>query len=64
MSIPDYRTIMLPHLKFAADGKERSVRDTTEFLAVDFQLRYGIAKCLVSLFPHIPPLIGEIPRVV
>ena len=38
MSIPDYQTIMLPLLKFAADKKEHSLRETTEFLANEFQL--------------------------
>ena len=38
MAIPDYQTIMLPLLKFAADEKEHSLREGTQFLADDFQL--------------------------
>jgi restriction system protein len=38
MSIPDYQTIMLPLLKFTADGQEHSLRETIDFLAHEFNL--------------------------
>lgn len=38
MPIPDYQTIMLPLLKFAADGKEHSSRESIDFLATEFRL--------------------------
>lgn len=38
MAIPDYQTIMLPLLEFAADGKEYSLRETIEALADQFGL--------------------------
>jgi restriction system protein len=37
MSIPDYQTIMLPLLKFAADGNEHSTRESIEYLAGQFK---------------------------
>ncbi|HRQ37566.1 MAG TPA: restriction endonuclease [Chloroflexota bacterium] len=38
MAVPDFQTIMLPLMQFAADGKEHSLRETIEFLADQFQL--------------------------
>lgn len=38
MTIPDFQTIMLPLLKYLADGKEHSNRELTETLADYFQL--------------------------
>ncbi|MBM3132094.1 MAG: restriction endonuclease, partial [Chloroflexi bacterium] len=38
MTIPDYQTIMLPLLKFARDGKERSKRQAVDALADEFHL--------------------------
>lgn len=38
MSIPDYQTLMLPLLKFIEDGREKSLRETIEGLAVEFDL--------------------------
>ena len=38
MAIPDYQTIMLPLLKFAADGNEHSTRESIEYLANQFKL--------------------------
>jgi restriction system protein len=38
MPIPDYQTIMLPLLRFAADGEEHSLRETIEALADQFEL--------------------------
>jgi restriction system protein len=38
MAIPDYQSIMLPLLKFAADGKEHTVREATDALAREFSL--------------------------
>jgi restriction system protein len=37
--IPDYQTIMLPLLKLCGDGKEHSLREATEKLAVEFNLK-------------------------
>jgi len=36
--IPDFQTIMLPILEFAADGQEHSIRDAREALAERFEL--------------------------
>jgi restriction system protein len=36
--IPDFQTIMLPILEFAADGQEHSIRDAREALAQRFEL--------------------------
>jgi restriction system protein len=36
--IPDFQTIMLPILEFAADGQEHSIRDARETLAQGFML--------------------------
>lgn len=38
MAIPDYETLMLPLLKFAADGKEHFTREATEVLVEQFGL--------------------------
>ena len=38
MAIPDYQTVMLPLLRFAADAQEHSVRVAVESLAQEFQL--------------------------
>ena len=38
MPIPDYQSVMLPLLKFAADGKEHHIRDTINFLVEQFKL--------------------------
>ena len=38
MPIPDFQTIMLPILEFAADGQEHSIRDAREALAQRFRL--------------------------
>jgi restriction system protein len=38
MPIPDYQTLMLPLLKFAADGKEHHVREAVAALALQFSL--------------------------
>lgn len=38
MAIPDYQTIMLPLLQFAADGREHSLRETIDALADTFGL--------------------------
>ncbi len=38
MPIPDYQTIMLPLLKSCGDGKEHSLRETTDSLAIEFKL--------------------------
>ena len=38
MAIPDFQSIMLPLLKFLADKKEHSLRETIEYLADEFKL--------------------------
>jgi restriction system protein len=38
MPIPDYQTLMLPLLKFAADQKEHTVHEAVKFLSNQFQL--------------------------
>ncbi|MFB2839116.1 winged helix-turn-helix domain-containing protein [Floridanema evergladense] len=38
MSIPDFQKIMLPLLKYAADGKEHSLREAIEALTEEFNL--------------------------
>jgi restriction system protein len=38
MAIPDYRTAMLPLLRFAADKREHSTREAIEELANHFGL--------------------------
>jgi restriction system protein len=38
MPIPDYQTLMLPLLRFAADGSEHTTREAVEVLASEFQL--------------------------
>jgi restriction system protein len=38
MAIPDFQSLMLPLLKFAADEKEHAARDTTDNLSQLFQL--------------------------
>jgi restriction system protein len=37
MTIPDYQTVMLPLLRFAADGQEHYLREAIEKLADHFQ---------------------------
>src|SRR5215211_4752652 len=38
MTIPDYQSVMLPLLHYAADGQEHSVRGAIETLADEFHL--------------------------
>lgn len=38
MPIPDYQTLMLPLLRFAADGNDHTTREAVEALATEFQL--------------------------
>ena len=38
MSLPDYQTLMLPLLRFAADGNEHAVREAVDVLAEEFRL--------------------------
>jgi restriction system protein len=38
MAIPDFQSLMLPLLKLAGDGNERSIRDSVELLAKQFAL--------------------------
>ena len=44
MAIPDYQTIMLPLLKFAADNKEHFLREAVDYLADEFELSEGERK--------------------
>jgi restriction system protein len=48
MPIPDYQTIMLPLLNFAADGQEHSAREAIEGLASHFRLTESERKELLS----------------
>lgn len=47
MAIPDYQSIMLPLLKFAGDSREHSLRETIEYLAVQFRLSEDERKLLL-----------------
>jgi restriction system protein len=38
MPIPDYQAIMLPLLRFAGDGKEHTMREALDALALEFKL--------------------------
>jgi len=38
MSIPDFQSIMLPLLKFAADGKEHAIKEAIDYLTNEFRL--------------------------
>jgi restriction system protein len=38
MAIPDYQTLMLPLLRFSADGNDHTTREAVEVLATEFQL--------------------------
>ena len=38
MAVPDFRSVMLPFLEILQDGKERTMRELTELLAVQFKL--------------------------
>ena len=38
MTIPDYQSVLLPLLRYAADGQEHSVREAIEELADQFRL--------------------------
>lgn len=38
MAIPDYQTLMLPLLLFAADGIDHTTREAVDQLATEFQL--------------------------
>ncbi|HEY6712889.1 MAG TPA: winged helix-turn-helix domain-containing protein, partial [Rubrobacter sp.] len=47
MTIPDYQTVMLPLLRFAADGQEHSLRGAIENLADHFDLSDDERKTLL-----------------
>ncbi|MBX7228598.1 MAG: restriction endonuclease [Burkholderiaceae bacterium] len=38
MALPDYQSLMLPLLRFAADGSDHTTREAVEVLAAEFQL--------------------------
>jgi len=38
MAIPDFQTIMLPVLRYAADGQEHATREAIQGLADEFTL--------------------------
>jgi len=48
MSVPDYQSLMLPLLEFAADGAEHSVREARDALALRFNLSDSDKKQLLS----------------
>src|ERR687898_435980 len=47
MTFPAYQTVMLPLLRFAADGQEHSLRDAIENLADHFDLSGDERKALL-----------------
>ncbi len=47
MTIPDYQTVMLPLLRFAADGQEHSLREAIESLSDHFHLSDDERKALL-----------------
>ncbi len=47
MAIPDYQSIMLPLLRFAADGNEHSLREAIEGLSEKFGLTESERKQLL-----------------
>lgn len=47
MPIPDYQTLMLPLLRFAADGNDHTTREAVEVLATEFQLTQAERKELL-----------------
>lgn len=47
MTIPDYQTVMLRLLRFAADGQEHSLREAIENLADHFDLSDDERKVLL-----------------
>ncbi len=48
MAIPDYQTVMLPLLRFAADGEPHSVREAIDTLADEFDLSNDERKALLA----------------
>jgi len=48
MSVPDYQSLMLPLLEFAADGAEHSVREARDALALRFNLSDSDKKQLLA----------------
>lgn len=48
MPIPDYQTLMLPLLRFAADGNDHTTREAVEVLAAEFQLTPAERKELLA----------------
>ncbi|MFZ1290217.1 MAG: restriction endonuclease [Melioribacteraceae bacterium] len=38
MAIPDFQSVMLPLMKFASDGNEHTLRETTDYLRHEFNL--------------------------
>jgi len=48
MPIPDYQTLMLPLLRFAADGNEYTTREAVDALATEFQLTPAERKELLA----------------
>jgi hypothetical protein len=45
MAIPDFQSLMLPLVEFAADGQEHSLREAREFLAKRLRLTHGSFYC-------------------
>ncbi|HSY09764.1 MAG TPA: winged helix-turn-helix domain-containing protein, partial [Candidatus Dormibacteraeota bacterium] len=40
MPVPDFQSMMLPFLQFAADGKEHDLSEAADYLAKQFKLSY------------------------
>jgi restriction endonuclease Mrr len=51
MAIPDYQSIMLPLLRFAADDKEHSLREAIESLSREFDLTEDEKKGSLRSYP-------------
>src|SRR5688572_999864 len=47
MAVPDFQSCMLPLLKFLADGKERTLHETVDAIAVRFGLTEEDRKALI-----------------
>lgn len=47
MAIPDFQSVMLPLMRFCADGKEHAISETTDTLADQFKLTDGERKALL-----------------
>ena len=48
MAIPDFQSVMLPLMRYCADGKEHAISETTDALAAQFKLTDEERKALLS----------------